>query len=385
MTILLVAMPDSVHVARWLEFHKNANLRFVVFPSSPLRRAHENIIGLMEDTSEGMSQIVLPLHWRVFALFLWLLDRDIFFSNRVRALFIKRAIKRYKPHVVHIMESQNGGYPASIALSGLAANNRPKVLLTLFGSDLFWYRRFSKHENRLIELLQNVDWLAIECQRDSDIAKTLGYSGKIMEARPVTGGIPGASIAQLESLDSFQQRRKIAIKGYGGKWGRGHLAVRAICGMANELKEFEINVYSAGWKSRFWSKILALKGVRVAVFGKGKLSHNEMLKMFSESIIHIGLSRSDGLPASMLEAMSQGAFPVQSETACLDGWISSSQQGHIVEDMSPSQIGSEIHGLLKNRERLWGAQGLNLLKVKKDYRLESVSQDLEGYYENLLN
>ena len=385
MTILLVAMPDSVHVARWLEFHKNANLRFVVFPSSPLRRAHEKIIGLMEDAGEGVSQILLPGHWRMFALFLWLLDRDILFSNRVRGFLIKRAIKRFKPDIVHVMECQNGGYPASIALSDLEALRRPKVLLTLFGSDLFWYRRFSKHENRLKKLLQKVDWLAIECHRDSCIARELGYSGKIMEARPVTGGIPGASIANLETLDSFFQRRKIAIKGYGGKWGRGHLAVRALCGMANELKSFEVNVYSAGWKSRFWSKILALKGVRVAVFDKGKLSHNEMLKMFSESIIHIGLSRSDGLPASMLEAMSQGAFPVQSETACLDGWISSSQEGHIVKDLSPSQIGSEIHELLKNRERLWGAQGPNLLKVKKDYRFESVAQDLAGYYEKLLN
>ena len=38
--VLLVAMPDSIHVARWLLANQSNNLEILLFASSPMRRAH---------------------------------------------------------------------------------------------------------------------------------------------------------------------------------------------------------------------------------------------------------------------------------------------------------------------------------------------------------
>ena len=122
----------------------------------------------------------------------------------------------------------------------------------------------------------------------------------------------------------------------------------------------------------------------MSVHKKGSLTHEQMLRTFSESLLHVGLSRSDGLPASMLEAMSQGAFPVQSETACLDGWITSAKEGLILSGVSLGQIGVEIKALLGDYERIWRAQGPNLEKIARDYQIERVSADVVSFYERVL-
>jgi len=54
------------------------------------------------------------------------------------------------------------------------------------------------------------------------------------------------------------------------------------------------------------------------------MSHKQVLEMFAKSIIYVGLSESDGIRISMLEAMAMGATPVQTSTACCDEWFGDS-------------------------------------------------------------
>jgi len=55
-----------------------------------------------------------------------------------------------------------------------------------------------------------------------------------------------------------------------------------------------------------------------------------MLELFARSRIYIGISESDAISTSMLEAMSCGAFPIQTDTSCADEWISSAESIAIV-------------------------------------------------------
>jgi glycosyltransferase involved in cell wall biosynthesis len=54
------------------------------------------------------------------------------------------------------------------------------------------------------------------------------------------------------------------------------------------------------------------------------MSHKQVLEIFAKSIIYVGLSESDGIRISMLEAMAMGATPVQTSTACCDEWFGES-------------------------------------------------------------
>jgi glycosyltransferase involved in cell wall biosynthesis len=55
-----------------------------------------------------------------------------------------------------------------------------------------------------------------------------------------------------------------------------------------------------------------------------------MLDLFKLSRIHLGVSLSDGVPASLLESIVTGAFPIQTNTACADQWVTDGKTGLVV-------------------------------------------------------
>ena len=50
--ILIVAMADSIHTARWLEQFELSKDEFILFPSSPHRCIHPKIVRLLSDSSD---------------------------------------------------------------------------------------------------------------------------------------------------------------------------------------------------------------------------------------------------------------------------------------------------------------------------------------------
>ena len=66
--------------------------------------------------------------------------------------------------------------------------------------------------------------------------------------------------------------------------------------------------------------------------------------MFLKSRAALGLSLSDGLPATVKEAMCMGAFPIQTLTSCAGEWFTNQVSGILVE---PNQITSTAAALLK--------------------------------------
>ena len=60
-------------------------------------------------------------------------------------------------------------------------------------------------------------------------------------------------------------------------------------------------------------------GISLTVVPPGT-PHREMLRLHGSARISIGLSISDGISTSFLEALTMGSFPIQSWTACAEEW-----------------------------------------------------------------
>ena len=73
--ILIVAMVDSVHTARWLEQFENSENEFVLFPSSPHRRIHPKIVRLLSESSQ--MKISIPKKLRNTGLILAAIDKFV--------------------------------------------------------------------------------------------------------------------------------------------------------------------------------------------------------------------------------------------------------------------------------------------------------------------
>ena len=352
--ILAIGMFDSVHFVGWLRHFRDEELEFLLFPSSPHRRLHPQLAELISSRHEATFKLARGV--RFLGLPLWVADKVA--SNLLRASLIRMLVRSFQPDFIHCLEFQNAGYIASRAMARIS-EPKPLLIATNYGSDIYWFSRDRKHSKLISHLLAQVDRYAAECQRDLELAKQLGLRGEIMPVLPNAGGF---TRAQLDvDLVTPDKRQLIMVKGYHGWVGRAHIALQALESISAELRDYEIVVYSCNLSTKRLARQMGKRtGLNVTAYSKGALSHHEMVEKFSRSIIYVGLSLSDGISTSMLEAMAMGAIPVQTNTACCDEWFSETGvaiQSLTVEDVAlgiQKAIGLALttDSAVKNRETI---------------------------------
>jgi len=177
------------------------------------------------------------------------------------------------------------------------------------------------------------------------LARELGYQGKFLELMPATGGLDTSRLRSIALVNRPSARKHIAVKGYSGFVGLGREALKVIEEIEDQIKDFSLTVYSAGLGTLWFSrKLRKSMGNRIHVARKHKLSNLEIEAMFLKSRVALGLSQSDGLPATVKEAMCTGAFPVQTVTSCAGEWFAADFGGILV---APHNISDASKAMLR--------------------------------------
>jgi len=258
-------------------------------------------------------------------------------NHKLRSLWLRRQINSIKPGFIHALELQNAGYTALRAVEGITP--RPNLIVTNYGSDIYWFSRFPKHLEKIRKLLGTADRYSAECHRDVALAKELGFKGTLMPVIPNAGGFSDKVLSA--KLESGAARNLILVKGYQGWVGRAEIAIEALKNISNQLSGLEVVFYSSNRKTVRSAKRFARNtGVKATIYKKNRLTHAEMLALFSQAKVYVGLSLSDGISTSLLEAMAMGAIPVQTSTACCDEWFT--HTGVAVQDLSPEVVADAI-------------------------------------------
>jgi len=370
-TAVAICMLDSIHSARWLEQFSDKEIEFLLFPSSPNRRIHPQLNTLLESNTTANYKIVPLGKW--FGLPLWMLDK--FTNNFFRGTLLRWTIKRHKPDILHALELQNAGYVSLRAIS----KNKPgglRFIATNWGSDIFWFQRFPKHRAKLEALLKLADAYSAECHRDVTLARELGFTGEALPVIPNAGGFSKADLSM--PLLPPDKRKTIALKGYHGWVGRAKVSLEAVRELAAELGDYKFVVYSAN-KSviKLARQVGHETGLDITAHAKGSLSHQQVLELFAKSKIYVGLSESDGISTSMLEAMAMGAIPVQTSTACCDEWFKDS--GVAVREITVRSVKTAIQQGLVIAEDPANAK-TNRKTIELKANAEDVRQIVMGFY-----
>lgn len=370
--ILIACMFDSIHSARWLRQFEDQEIDFLLFPSSPHRRLRPELKQLLVNKQNARFEIVPG--GRAFGLPLWIMDK--FFGNFFRGNLLRLAIKRFQPSILHALELQNAGY-ISLAALGEQKPQGLKFIATNWGSDIYWFQRFPKHKAKLVQLLRIADAYSAECERDVGLARSLGFQGRAMPVIPNAGGFSEADFG-IPRLPPGE-RTTIALKGYDGWVGRAKVALEAVRELAGELQDYQFVVYSANRSViKLARKIADETGLTIDSFGKGAMNHRSVLEMFAKSKIYVGLSESDGISTSMLEAMAMGAIPVQTSTACCDEWFGDS--GIAVRTISVQAVKIAILAALALAENPVNAQ-VNIETIRSRAGAAKVGQIALTFYD----
>ncbi len=291
---------------------------------------------------------------------------------------LSKLIKKIKPDLIHSMEFQHAGYLVLEAKKNFSGKLFPKWLATNWGSDIYYFRNFDLHKKQITKLLSEIDFYSCECERDITIAKELGLTAKVLPVIPNSGGFDLASIKPLRSRFRTSSRKLLMVKGYQHFVGRAMIALDAIAACANLLSDYQIIIYAASPEVRERAKKISEHfGINIKILEH--TSHQHMMEYFARARIYLGVSISDGISTSMIEAMAMGAFPMQTNTACCSEWIQDGVTGFELEHTDLESIIEKLKLALTDDILVDEASNLNWVTVEERLdikKTQSIAKDM---------
>ena len=362
-TILFVAMPDSIHTCRWINQITQQGWEVHLFPSTGGRTFHAEFDGVIAHYGFHTRLLEKKVLINKFTMFvdkllsyIWCLLADRFYPE-YRANQLAKLVSKLRPDIVHSLEFQAAGY-LTLRSKEILKDQFPKWIATNWGSDIYLFGRLQKHKGKIKDLLSSCDFYSCECERDLTLAHQFGFRKVSLPVFPNTGGF------DLESLKPKREnktstRRLIMLKGYQNWAGRSLVALRALERSSDLLSEYEIYIYSASTDVIIAAELFTNKTGIATFIMPLDTPHHKILELHGQARISIGLSISDAISTSLLEAMVMGSFPIQSCTACADEWIEHDTSGMIVPPEDPDIIEMAIRKALSDDDLVDNAAVMN--------------------------
>lgn len=366
-------MPDSIHTARWLAQIADQGWEIHLFPSVDYGLTHpemKNIIvhhsfyGRHRNNHKSVKSCGIPLFNSDLVFLATSFIQEYIPNYRKNQLV--RLINKIKPDIIHSLEIQHAGY-LTLEARKLTKGKFPPWIVTNWGSDIYLFGRLSDHEPKIRDVLTTCDYYSSECQRDVQLAKNYGLKGKVLPVFPNTGGFDKEQVSNLCQPGLISKRRVIMLKGYQGWAGRALVGLRALERCADLLNGYEIAIYSASSEVIIAAELFTKStGIHTKIIPAGT-SHGDILKWHGKARISIGLSISDAISTSMLEAIVMGSFPIQSNTSCAYELIVDGKTGILVHPDDPEKVESAIRRALTDDLLVDQASGLNFQLIMEKF------------------
>ncbi|HBH47988.1 MAG TPA: hypothetical protein DDX98_05080 [Bacteroidales bacterium] len=368
--ILLIAMP-SIHFKKWVK-HLSASGHELFWFDILNKGAQKDLQSVRQITDWKRRK--LPYMKGEY----WLQKNYPFTYQKIQILLEKTAseklqeiVKEVNFDLIHSFEMFHCTYPI---LNGMR-KHKVKWIYSCWGSDLYFYARDKKRRNKISKVLKRIDLFVADCKRDYQLALELGYRGPVIDAIPGGGGI------EISDLNMDLKRTIILVKGYEHKFGRAINVLKSLISIYSQLVGYTIVVFAAHDQV---IKFIKEQDLPIQFYGRHELTNSEVLSLMTKTLIYIGNSLSDGIPNTLLEAMSRGAYPIQSEVGgAISEVIEDGKNGLIINNAeSIEEIAQKVVYALKNNDQLLRARHINLEIIKNNYEWKVVGQKIETLYQD---
>lgn len=384
MRILFVAIPNNVHSARWINQIAEQGWDLHVFPcyEGVLHPKFRNVttyyIADAQPNPLVKSRVVWPLRKGG--------DRLRYISSKFpprwfsRAAWLARIIRRIKPDLIHTLEFQRAGY-LTLEAKAMFEGRFPPWMTSNWGSDIYLFGPLSKHREKIKAILSSCDYYSSECHRDVELAREYGFRGEAWPVVPAAGGFNLEELRQYRQPGPPSSRRLIALKGYQHWAGRALAGLRAVELCADLLKSrgYSFAVYLANPDVQLAAeRVSVATGLPLEDLTSG--SREDVLRMHGRARASIGLSISDGLSTSALEALVMGSLPIQSNTSCLTELVRDGEGALMVPPEDPSEIAAAIRRAVTDDELVDRAAELNTRIASERLSEEIVQSQVVAMY-----
>ena len=397
MRILFVAISNSIHSARWIAQIADQGWDIHLFPSIDLGQVHPHLKKVTvhhslyakpvfrrpEYCDRSVKLRGLPIIFPFISGYIASFGKGIMAKRQpnYRVAQLERLIRTLRPDIIHSMEIQAAGYLVA-KVRKQYKGEFPPWIVTNWGSDIYLFGRLAEHENRIREVMELCDYYHCECRRDVYLAQKMGLRGEVLPLLVNTGGFDLGRTAQLRQPGPTSARRVIVLKGYTGWAGRALVGLRAIELCASELQGYRVVVYLAGDDVKIAAELVS-KSTGIPIDTQPYCSHEDMLRLYGRARVYIGLSISDAISTSLLEAMVMGAFPIQSCTSCADEWIMHGETGYIVPPEDPEIIATVIRKAVSDDTMVDHAADVNVKVARERLDQVDIKQKVVAMYQKV--
>lgn len=287
-------------------------------------------------------------------------------------------IQELQPDLIHSMEFQHSAYLV------LAARDRikgafPRWLATNWGSDIFLFGRQLDHARQIRRVCESIDLYSCECHRDLALGRDFGYRGPDLPVLPNSGGVDIQHIRSLRDQTPTSMRKLIMVKGYDHFAGRAMVSLAVLERFAEQLKDYTIVLFSVGARPRVRALELAEAGIlKIKVIDWA--THDDILRHFGQARMYLGISISDAISTSVLEAMAMGAFPIQTDTSCCQEWFIDGRTGFAIPPDDFEKICERFELALNDDDLVDTAAMENFEIIKSRLAVEVLRPKMDDFY-----
>ncbi|MEI6580868.1 MAG: glycosyltransferase [bacterium] len=353
--ILFVAMPNSIHTARWIsQFEKEKNIEIHLFPSTygethPMLKKNSNLI-------------------------IYNYNKDIFSDLKIASSKLEKVINYLKPNIIHSLEMQHSAYLVLQTKQQMQEKKFPFWFYSCWGSDIKWFEQYPDHKKRIANVLHECDVFFCEDKYTIEKVKYEYNFNREIFVVNATGGYKTKYFWNKFKFILPSERPYVLLKGYSGWVYRPEVIFSAAKMCVSEIlkKNLKIMVYLPGNVNHYINDLRSL-GVTVEIFNHTQ-DYDAMMELFSKARLNIASSLSDGAPTSMIEGMLMGAFPIQSFSdfsSCSKEYIDSGKNGFLIDPQDISGYAKAIKVAIENDDLVNNAASYNqkFIEEKLEYNL----------------
>jgi glycosyltransferase involved in cell wall biosynthesis len=293
-------------------------------------------------------------------------------------------IRDLRPDLIHSMEFQHAGYLVLAARDLLLQDDPnfpfPTWLATNWGSDIYHFGKDPAHARQIRRMCAAINLYSCECHRDLELGRSFGYRGPQLPVLPNSGGMDIAHILSLRDQTPPSHRKVIMVKGYDHFAGRAMTSLAVLERFASELKGYTIVLFSVGARPRVRALELAAEGV-LDIKIIDWATHDEILAYFGRARMYLGISLSDAISTSVLEAMAMGAFPLQTNTSCCEEWFISGETGFAIPPDDFEVICGKFARALSDDALVDRAAELNFEIIRSRLAVEILRPRIHDFYD----
>lgn len=293
---------------------------------------------------------------------------------------IYKYIRLEKPDLIHIHMSYKGSYYRTKLICGLCYKYHVKIIIHLHGSEFVkWYRSVNKNKQEEIKkFLRSIDMLIVLGNK---------WKKKILQIEPKT------KLVVISNAVKIPEENRIRNSTVFNLLYLGVLIPRK--GILDLLKAIRLLKYDKN-----------IKNFRLIIAGNGKLYDslrnkskdlkiNDIVqfvgwvdqegkeKLFKQAQALILPSYNEGLPMSILEAISYGLPVIASNVGDISAAVIDEKNGYLVEPGNVSELVDCIYKLITNKEKYRNMSRESLHLAIKRFSDNHYFETINLLYKNL--